>query len=167
MCFIALFNGVCVLCLMFVIMLLCTCFQSPKVVWFVTLYSPVIWCKGARVSQSQSRKPPHRPSPHPCVQLNLFSTDVERPTTVPLFTTTEIICASFFFFQLFRTITLKNDTHYRNLSHRVVSTYHKPRLQQCIQRMQPTKGTHHWLHSSQRAETHTCHPGKRKDRKRH
>lgn len=49
-----------------------------------------------------------------------------------------------------------------NPSHRVVSTYHTPRLQRCIQRMPPTKGTHHWLHSSQRVETHTCHPGKRK-----
>lgn len=62
----------------------------------------------------------------------------------------------------FGIVTLKNDTHPRNPLHRVVSTYHKPRLQQCIQRMQPTKGTHHWLHSSQRVETHTCHPGKKK-----
>lgn len=40
------------------------------------------------------------------------------------------------------------------------NTYHKPRLQQYIQRMQPIKGTRHWLHSSQRVETHTCHPEK-------
>lgn len=39
-------------------------------------------------------------------------------------------------------------------------THHKPRLQQYIQRMQPIKGTRHWLHSSQRVETHTCHPEK-------
>lgn len=31
--------------------------------------------------------------------------------------------------------------------------------------MQPTKGTHHWLHSSQRAETHTCHPEEREKKK--
>lgn len=118
----------------------------------------------ASQSQSSAGPPPpptpHPPSPRPFMQLNIFTT--ETSTRTPLFSTKEIICA--FFPQLFRTITLKNDTHYRSLSHRV-STYHKPRLQQCIQRMQPTKGTHHWLHSSQRAETHTCHPGKRKRRK--
>lgn len=94
-----------------------------------------------------------------CMQLKLFTTAMEGTTRTPLFTTNKIVSA--FFPQLFRTITLKNNTR-QQLSHRVVSTYHKPRLQQCIQRMQPTKGTHHWLHSSQIVETHTCHPGKRK-----
>lgn len=74
----------------------------------------------------------------------------------------------FYFQRLSRDINLKKKkkqqqhTHLRKPN---VSTYHKPRLQQCIQRMQPTKGTHHWLHNSQRAETHTCHPEEKEKNK--
>lgn len=60
----------------------------------------------------------------------------------------------------------KKDTcSYKSQTGRTLSTYHKPRLQQCIQRMQPTEGTHHWLHNSQRAETRTCHPEEREKNK--
>lgn len=69
------------------------------------------------------------------------------------------------FFQHFRIIAFEKQQKKPKSIPIVVSTYHKPRLQQCIQRMQPTKGTHHWLHSSQRVETHTCHPGKKKSRR--
>lgn len=83
----------------------------------------------------------------------------------------QTICASFFNVSSIITLQkkkkkktpanpLQNPRH-----HCALATYHKPRLQQCIQRMQPTKGTHHWLHSSQRAETHTCHPGGEKKRR--
>lgn len=93
------------------------------------------------------------------MQLNRVNTEEGRITRTLLFTTKDIIYG----FNSSGSLLWKTThTPTKSLSQWAVTTYHTPRLQQCIQRMQPTKGTHHWLHSSQRAETHTCHPRKRK-----
>lgn len=46
-------------------------------------------------NQNRVADQPHIPSPRPCTQLKLFTTDMERNTRTPLFTTTEIICGVF------------------------------------------------------------------------
>lgn len=112
-------------------------------------------------SQSQSRAGPRLfppSSPCPLMQLNIFTTDTEGEPQGhlcwPLKTPFVLVSSVLLLWQT--TYPTETTTHW------ALSTYHKPRLQRCIQRMQPTKGTHHWLHSSQRAETHTCHPGRKK-----
>lgn len=104
----------------------------------------------------------------PRLQLNIFTTGMEGKPQGELCWPQQAICASFFNISsiitpgggaIKRAYPLQNPRH-----HCALATYHKPRRQQCIQRMQPTKGTHHWLHSSQRAETHTCHPGGEKEK---
>lgn len=122
-------------------------------------------------------QPQFSTAPTPGLLVNHVNHRLGKDHKDILFATNAMICALlvflFHFHRLSRVINLKQKNKttkrhtqsYKSQTRKTVSTYHKPRLQQCIQRMQPTKGTHHWLHNSQRAETHTCHPEEREKNK--